>query len=165
MEPFSIIIDSREKNPFFIDKIGDPNFPDLKFRCKGLKTGDYSLENMDSPDCTHSIAIERKELSDLFGSTGRNRDRFLKEFERLALFDYAALIIESDFNAIFKTPPPLTMMKSKSVFRTLLAFCQRYHVQCFPCPNRAFAEKTTYLLLHRFYTDRQREGALEFCKI
>jgi len=160
-----IIVDNREQKPFFIDRVGDPNFPDLSFKWGTLKSGDYSIESMSDPSCQHSIAIERKELSDLFNSTGRNRKRFIKEFERLSQFDYAALIIESDFRAIFQTPPPLSMMNPKSVFRTVLAICQRYNVQCFPCPDRWFAEKTTYLLLHRFYLDRQTGGVLEFCKI
>ncbi len=165
MLPFEIIIDTREKRPFFIDRVGDPDFPDLSIKWQNLKTGDYSLQGMDSPSCQHSISIERKEISDLFGSTGRHRKRFIRECERLNNFDYAALIIESDFQTIFKNPPTLSMMKPKSVFRTIIAICQRYQIQCFPCPNRWFAEKTTYLLLRRFYDDRQIDGIKEFCKI
>ncbi len=160
-----IIIDKREQKPFFLDRIGNPGFPDLKYKWGTLKTGDYSIAGMESPKKHHSISIERKELSDLFSSTGRHRKRFVKEFERLSKFDYAALVVESDFLTVFKNPPPLSQMKSKSVFRTILAICQRYGVQCFPCPDRQFAEKTTYLLLRRFWTDRQPNGAMEFAKL
>lgn len=166
MTHFTILVDSREQKPFFIDRIGDPNFPGLSFKWQGLRSGDYSIESMSDPmTCQHSISIERKELSDLFGSTGRNRTRFIKECERLSRFDYAALIIENDYRAIFQNPPSLSMMKSKSVFRTILCITQRYNIHCFPCPDRWFAEKTTFLLLKRFFDDRQIDGYMEFCKI
>ena len=161
-----VIIDRREQRPFFIDKIGDINFPGLSFEWQGLKTGDYSIKSMSDPNIyQHSICLERKSLSDLFGSTGRGRVRLEKEFIRMADFDYAALIIEADYKTIFKNPPELSMMKPKSVFRTIIAFCQRYNVQCFPCPDRSFAEQTTYILLKRFFDDRQKGGKLEFCKL
>lgn len=166
MTHFTILVDSREQKPFFIDRVGDPNFPDLAFKWQGLKSGDYSIESMSDPaTCQHSIGIERKELSDLFNSTGRHRDRFIKECKRLSKFDYAALIIESDYRDIFQNHPLLSMMQPKSVFRTILCLSQRYNIHCFPCPNRWFAEKTTFLLLKRFFDDRQINGKKEFCKI
>lgn len=164
--PFEILIDTREKKPFFYNRINNTKFPELKIKFKNLKTGDYSIKGYSDPAIhQHSITIERKEISDLFGSTGRGRVRLEKEFIRMADFDYAALIIEADFKTIFKSPPELSMMKPKSVFRTIIAFCQRYNVQCFPCPDRSFAEQTTYILLKRFFDDRQKGGKMEFCKI
>lgn len=157
-----ILIDKREQRPFFYDKEGSQKFPDLKYEWATLKTGDYSVKGMSCPgENKPSIAIERKELSDLFSSTGNGRERFEKEFKRLSDFDYAALVIESDFTAIFKNPPPLSQMKPKSVFRTIIAWGQRFGVHCFPCPSRSFAEKTTFLLLTRFWKDNQPGGIME----
>lgn len=160
-----VIIDNREQRPVLFDKEGSPDFPDLKVTWGTLKTGDYSIQGMANPSCQHSICIERKSLSDLFGSTGMGRERFKQEYERMAEFDYAELVVEADLRAVFLTPPPLSQMLPKSVYRTILAFSQRYGVNSWFCPNRQFAEQHIYLSLKRFYMDRQKGGKLEFCKI
>ena len=80
-------------------------------------------------------------------------------------FDHAEIVIEADLKTIIKNPPELSNMNPKSVYRTLLAFSQRYNVKVWPCPNRAFAEKHIYLSLKRFFDDRQINGKKEFCKI
>jgi len=163
--PFQIIIDTREQRPFFFDRVGDPDFPGLSFEYGTLHTGDYSIKDMDTPACTHSICIERKSLPDLFGSSGRGRERFEREYQRMAEFDYAELVVEADFNAVFKYPPMASMMRPKAVYRTILAFSQRYGVSAWFCPNRQFAERHTYLSLKRFYDDRTLDGKMEFSKI
>jgi len=162
----TILIDTREQNPLFVDKIGDPNFPNLKIEWGTLKTGDYSIKFMSDPAIhQHSICIERKSIDDLFGSTGRGRERLEKEFIRMTEFDHAEFVIERDLRDIFCNPPPLSIIKSKSVYRTILAFSQRYNVKVWPCPNRQFLEKHVYLTLQRFYLDRQIGGCLEFSKL
>jgi len=160
-----IIIDNREQTPILHDKEGSPDFPGLKIEWAHLKTGDYSIKGMDTPSCQHSVCIERKSLADLFGSTGRGRDRLKKEFIRMTEFDHAEFVIERDLRDIFNNPPPLSMMRPRSVYRTILAFSQRYNVKVWPCPNRMFLEKHVYLTLKRFYDDRQTDGIMEFSKI
>jgi ERCC4-type nuclease len=162
----SVIIDTREQAPVLLDKEGDPEFPGLHIEFGTLKTGDYSIVGMSDPARhQHSITIERKSLADLFGSTGRGRARLEKEFIRMSEFDVAEFVVEGDLRQVFLSPPPLSQMLPKSVYRTVLAFSQRYRVIPWFCPNRAFAEKHIYLSLMRFYTDRQQEGIKEFCKI
>lgn len=160
-----VIIDTREQKPVLFDKEGDPRFPDLQIKWDTLKTGDYSIDGMQNPNCQHSICIERKSLPDLFGSTGRGRARFEREFIRMAEFDHAELVVEADLRAVFKSPPPLSQMLPKSVYRTVLAFSQRYGVNSWFCPNRQFTEQHIYLSLNRFYMDRQHDGCMEFSKI
>lgn len=160
-----IIIDTREQRPVLYDKEGDPRFPGLRIKWLGLQTGDYSISGMSTPDSPHSICIERKSLSDLFGSTGRGRARFEREFERMAEFDHAELVVEADLAAVFKNPPPLSQMLPKSVYRTILAFSQRHGVNSWFCPNRQFAEQHIFLSLKRFHDDRQINGCKEFCKL
>lgn len=161
-----ILIDKREQKPVLFDKVGDPKFPNLKIEWGTLKTGDYSIVGMDNPlTCQHSITIERKSLTDLFGSTGRGRVRLEKEFIRMSDFDHAEIVIEADLRTIFLNPPPISMMKPKSVYRTLLAFSQRYDVAVWPCVNRQFAEKHIFLTLKRFWDDRCVDGIKEFCKV
>lgn len=162
---FKILIDSREQLPFFLDRIGDPNFPGLQIEFLGLQTGDYSLEGMSDPSCLHSVVVERKSISDLFQSTGKGRARFEREYARMSKFDHAALIVEADLKTVFNNPPPLSQMLPKSVFRSILAWSQRYGVHPWFCPNRQFAEKTTFLLLQRFWLDRQKDDAIRFKKL
>jgi len=57
------------------------------------------------------------------------------------------------------------MMRPKAVYRTLVAWSQRYNVKVWPCPNRVFMEKHIYLTLKRFFDDRQKNGKEEFCKL
>lgn len=156
-----IIIDNREQRPVLIGMKDDPRFPGINSISFGtLPTGDYSLQGMSNPSDKYSITLERKSLTDLFGSTGRGRERLEREFERMKAFTYAALVIEADLRTIFQNPPPTSRMDPSKILRTLIAFCQRYEVQCWPCPSRSFAEKMIYLLLKRFYDDRQPDGKL-----
>ena len=156
MTDFTVLIDHREKMPFFIDKVGDDNFPDLNIEWGHMQTGDYTLKGYNETCTKESIVIERKSLNDLFMSTGKNRQRLINEFERMMDYSFAALVIEADYRTIIKNPPPESGMNPKAVFRSLIAFSQRYNLHVYPCPNRQFAEKTTYLILRRFWDDCQR---------
>jgi ERCC4-type nuclease len=140
-----IIIDTREQNPYIFTNIK----PKPKIIYKGLKTGDYSISGFEQS----GISIERKSLSDLFGSVGGGRKRFENEFKRLSKFDYPALILEGGLNDIFLNPPGHTKMNPKSVFRTLLSWSIRYGVYIWTPPDRVFAEKLTYLLLEKYHKE------------
>ena len=163
--PMVILIDTREQQPVLFDCVGDPDFPNFTYEFASLKTGDYSIESMSTPDCSHSICIERKSLPDLFQTLGRGRDRFERELSRMAEFDHSEIVIEGDLRAIFQTPPPATQMRPKSVYRSLVAMSQRFGVSVWPCPDRSFCQKHIYLTLLRFWQDRQPGGKMEFSKI
>lgn len=137
----NIIIDSREQLPYNFQSIT----PTPRITIKTLKTGDYSIEGF---EC--HIAVERKSLPDLFGSVGHDRERFEREFGRLALLDYAALVIESDFMDVFTNPPEYSRMNPKAVFRTVLAWGIKYKVQIFWGHDRKMSEKITYIILENF---------------
>lgn len=150
-----VIIDTREQRPVLYGRVGDPKYPGLEVVFRTLKTGDYSIEGMDSPDRPHSITIERKSLPDLYQSCGRERNRFKREFERMLMFDFAGLVTEADIETIIKNPPLGSKMEPKAVLHTVIAFCQRYNVHWYPCKSRRLAERIIYLLLKRFWDDRQ----------
>jgi len=137
-----IITDTRESNPFIFSSI----IPRPSIIYRGLQTGDYSIDGFED-----RITIERKSLPDLFGSTGRNRQRFEREFARMAAMDYAALVIEADLSTIITNPPEHSKMLPKSVYRTLLSWSLKYGIPVWPCPDRIFAEKTTFILLDFWY--------------
>lgn len=151
MIDFKIIVDSREKNPYLFTNIK----PKPKIIQKYLKTGDYSVLGFEDS----GITIERKGggLSDLFLSVGNNRKRFKKEFIRMQKFQYAALVIEANLGDIFLNPPEYSSMNKKSVFRTLLSWSIRYGVHVWACPDRAFAERLTHILLKRWYELKMME--------
>jgi DNA excision repair protein ERCC-4 len=143
---FKVVVDTREQNAYHFSHI-KPYAPWVVY--KALPTGDYSIEGYEDRIC-----IERKSLSDLFGSTGHGRERLQNEFERMRQFEYAAIVIEAGLDTIFKHPPSFSKPnRSKSVFRTLLVWSIRYKVFVWPCPDRAFAERLTYLLLEKFYKE------------
>ncbi|MDE2097140.1 MAG: ERCC4 domain-containing protein, partial [Patescibacteria group bacterium] len=118
-----------------------------------LKSGDYSLLGFEN-----RIAIERKSLSDLFSTLGQGRDRFHRELERLAATDYqfAAVVCEADWATVLASPPERSMLRPKTVFRSVIAWQIRYPlVHWWFCPGRAFAEKVTFRLLERFWKEQQ----------
>ena len=142
---FIIITDTREQKPFTFQNIKPE--PPATIR-KGLKTGDYSIVGFED-----KIVCERKEIGDLFNSVGKHRKRFEAEMERLATFDYAALVVESDIKTWFMNPPSRSKMSPRSVFRSLIAFSQRYGVHLWDMWNREAAERVTYLILKRYFDD------------
>ena len=153
MQDFIITIDKQEKRlgvRGYDFKTIKPD-PPLTERAH-LKTGDYSIKGLED-----KITIERKTLTDLFGSTGNGRKRLEAEFQRMQSFDYAAIVVESSLAGIFTNPPARSKMSPKSVFRTLIAWSQRYRVHVWPMWNREAAERVTYLILKRFYDDYKEE--------
>lgn len=54
-----------------------------------LREGDYSARGLEG-----RVAIERKSVSDLVGSLTHGRERFVRELERLATYDFKAIVIE-----------------------------------------------------------------------
>jgi ERCC4-type nuclease len=143
IQNFTIIIDTREQRPYTFQNI-KPEPPETIIQ--GLKTGDYSLAGLES-----CICVERKSMIDLFGSVGKGRARFEREMERMSKFDYSALVIESDLSSIFVNPPARSKMNPKAVFRTIISWSVKYHVCVFPLWNRESAERTTYLILKKYW--------------
>ena len=149
-----IIIDTREQKSYSFSSI-TPHPPTTIIRT--LKTGDYSLDGFD----ISGITLERKSLSDLFGSLGKGRKRFVKELERMAEFDYAAVIIEAEWSTVIRHPPTRSKLNPKSVYSSIIAWQQRYGIHFWCCPGRAFAEKTTYRILERYWKDHMNGKRLK----
>ena len=137
-----VLVDTRETLAYTFANIK----PQPKIFYKALKSGDYSLLGFED-----RVAIERKTLPDLFGSTGRGRQRFEREFERLAKYQYAALVVEAGLGDIFKNPPTHSKMLPKAVFRSLISWSVYYGVYIWPAPDRNFAERLTYLILRKWW--------------
>jgi len=191
--PFSIIIDTREQTPFsFLSitvdqqysgggrsrrvqssrKTTDSSAPvqigqdatdaetwTIPMIRGTLQQGDYGIEGMAA-----RVAVERKSAADLFSTLSSGRRRFVRELERLQeRCEYAAVVVEADWQTLFTTPPEYSRLPPRNVFRSVVAYQQRYpRVHWWFCPGRRFAELTTFRVLERFWREddeRRRKAA------
>lgn len=128
----AIVIDTREQAPYEFER-----------SVRGtLKAGDYSLVGFET-----RAAIERKSLSDAFGSIGGNRDRFEREWQLLSKLDYAAVVIESSFKQFLEAPPTHSRMNPKVALLSYLAWHVKYGVPVFFAEDRRHAARLVWRLL------------------
>ena len=132
------VIDSREQKPW--------PFPNAVV--KKLDAGDYSLVGFED-----QIAIERKEISDLFGTAGRGRRRFERELVRLSTLRYAALVIEANLDQILIQPPIYSKMNPKALAASLMAWSVRFNLHVFFASNRATGFAVCRHLLEKFWKE------------
>lgn len=163
--PFEVLIDTREQAPWqFRGLNGDSRRkfrPLVVFTDRAtLKTGDYSIKGFDGPN---GIVIERKSLADLFGTLTHDRERFVRELERMQEFRVSAVVIEGGWDQIIMGPrrsdqtDEHSKVIGKTVFRSIIAFQCRYRTQWLPMPSRNTAEQAAFRLLERFWWDREDE--------
>lgn len=164
--PVPVVADTREQQPYEFAGLradarqgGGPLV--IEVRRATLATGDYSLAGFED-----RVAVERKSLADLYGTLGRGRERFERELARLNGLETARVVVEAEWSVVVGQPPPRSKLNPKTVFRSVLAWTERFpRVHWFFTPDRAFAEVTTFRTLERFYrerreTDRQELPAL-----
>lgn len=153
--PFVVLRDQREKAPWGFhglecDSRDKNKLIVVRTEYAFLPTGDYSMDL-----ARERVAIERKSLEDLFGTIGQHRKRFERELERLNALECAAVIVEADWNTILLRPPQYSRLNPKSIFRSVLAWQQRFpSVHWHFMGSRRLAEVTCYRVLDRFYRDR-----------
>jgi ERCC4-type nuclease len=154
--PFVVVIDTREQLPLTFAGLTadakDGRRPLVVQTQRGtLSQGDYSILGME-----RRVAVERKSAGDLFGTLGRHRRRFERELARLQALAFAAVVVEADWAEILTRPPERSRLPPKTVFRSVVAWQQRYRGVhwCF-MPGRAAAEAATFRVLERFWRDRQ----------
>lgn len=168
--PFTVIIDTREQSPYQFrtfkadakhktpSGIIRPLF--IPVEVATLKTADYSIKGFET-----EIAIERKSLTDLFGTLGSGRERFERELQRLSEFKVAHIVIEADWRTVIEFPPERTKLSPKSVFRSINAWEQEFptiHWQLMGI--RAIAEHKTFRILERFWNQKQKAITEENCQ-
>jgi len=85
-ERIPIIVDTREKQPFFIH-----DNKDFTITFAALKTGDYVIEGMEQ-----LLVIERKKsANELYGNFTKYRKRFYEEIDRMKEYRLRFIIVES----------------------------------------------------------------------
>jgi ERCC4-type nuclease len=157
VEPFAIRVDTREQLPYDFELMRD--LAELPFVVERgtLSTGDYATHASSYLEADACV-VERKSLSDLYSTLSSGRDRFEREWQRMAMYGHACLVIEADWSAIVTPNDHLrrpSELNPKSVAATLIAWGQRYGVHVHALPNRQFAEMFTFRILERWVRDRR----------
>lgn len=154
--PFRVVIDTREQAPWhFKGMVADADKGRLPLvvdvTSKALKTGDYSIDGLEDETC-----IERKSAQDLFMSVTAERERFEREFKRMASMRWCAVVVEADLQTILTSPPTRSQVHPKVVIRTAMSWQMRYpNVHWWFCPSRPFAEQCCYRVLEMYWKKRQ----------
>lgn len=145
-----IITDTREQTPYTFRRYPVEVIPGT------LTAGDYSV-----PGFTDEVAVERKELSDLLGCLTHDRERFVRELERLRGYQSAALLIEAPL-AMIQAGRYRSRMKPENAVQSIISIMQRYRMPVFFAPDRTAGEAFVYDFLRHFVRHAQeRFNALE----
>jgi hypothetical protein len=109
---------------------------------------DYSIDGSEE-----EIQVERKSLSDLYSTLGQRRLEFQAEMEVLdQTCEFAAVVVEADWQTILLDPPSNAQLSPKVVSRTIISWSIRYpKIHWFCCMNRRHAELVTFQLLMRYW--------------
>jgi hypothetical protein len=159
-----VLVDTREKDPLPLRE-SHPNWIQAERR-ETLKTGDYSIEGMES-----LLALERKSLADLVACTVTYRQRFLAACARLSGFVWKAILVEATLEDIRAASSGLTFprMSTRTPFaapwtpsRPSSAFPSSMLQRCgsFPGTGRQLAFQALHLLVAG--TARALPGARRF---
>lgn len=170
--PFTLIRDSREQYPWsFQQIIGLKTKKQEKDRrrpvvvpvdVEALQTGDYTLAGSDSVNIPwkFKVAVERKSISDAWGTFSGDRDRWERELVRLAALDFALIIVEASLESCVKYQPKSSSgstaaarkFTGMSFHRSILAWQQDYpKIQWLFCDSRGLAEESCFRYLERIW--------------
>ena len=133
-----IVIDSREQAPFSFE-----GYP-VEVMTGTLTTGDYSVSGFED-----RIAVERKGLNDLLGCLTHDRERFIREMERLRGFESAAVVVEAPFDALAEGRYR-SRMNPDSAVQSVVSIIQAYRMPFFFAVDRRQAEAFAFDFLRHF---------------
>lgn len=80
-------------------------------------------------------------------------------------FEFAAVIVEDDFEGIVNRPPERTKLSGLSVTRTIMSWDQQFKVKWWLVRGRRLAEKLTFRILqtrYRHETQRVTRGPAKY---
>ncbi len=130
-----VVIDTREQKPYRF----------ARSEVKALASGDYSIVGLED-----RVAVERKTKHDAYSSLGQGRARFERELQRLARFDYAAIVIETSLPDFLRAPA-FSRMNPRAAARSLIAWSVKYRVCVFFAGDRRHGNALTRELLEKFW--------------
>lgn len=119
---YQIIVDTREQRPLWKKTI-----------FQKLDVGDYSFKHNEI-DFSNIIAIERKSLSDLFGTLGQGHLRFKKEISKALNLSYFAIVIDGSLTQIITKKfdgGEFIKMKGETISKILFTLHLKYGINVF----------------------------------
>ena len=126
---FVLVIDTREQRPLCVKVKGLTSLVDT------VKDGDYTIKGFED-----KFAIERKQISDFYSYIGKERNKTTKKIQRLAEFDFAAIVIEATLEDLLT--PQLYSSVSPEVARGFLTSINvRYGIHTFFNRSRDVIER------------------------
>jgi ERCC4-type nuclease len=168
--PFTILIDTKEKNPWTFEHVpggcgeGTIVVP-REWQALGDGYGDYTIKGTESQTCRWRLVVERKSLSDLFGTILSRRRRFEIELENLNQMEYAAVIVEANLSTVLNYRPKYweemkfsmdrQMKKHRQVIGSIQAWQLRYPIIRWWFLPRKYAETWAYRLFARWWKDNK----------
>ena len=153
-----LTIDTREQLPY---AFADCQSPHVEFSiCRtALRTGDYAAALLADASPAETIIIERKPLSDLYGTlSGDRRRRFEAELERMRSFGARVLLVEASLEDLVLKA---TRIHPSALIGSLVAFLLRYEVQLLFAGDRRYSESLTWRLCERWIRERHAAGRHE----
>lgn len=151
--PFTVVIDTREQAPYSFQGLeanADHGRAPLVVHCERatLPTGDYSIRGME-----RYIVVERKSLSDAYGTFIGDRERWERELDRMMKIPSCHVVIEAGWDEIAAGPVKVDGAKiGKAVMRSIFAWTIRFpHVHWWAAPSREWGETMTFRILEKFW--------------
>jgi hypothetical protein len=165
--PFTILRDKAEKAPWFFrglqaDASQDyrPINIETQWHSLGNGQGDYTIAGAEhsDPDIRWRVSVERKSLSDFYGTVLSGRDRFKVELDNLNRMESASVVVEAELSEIslYTTPhwSNRPAINQKSVIRSIAKWQLQFpRVHWWFCPGRRAAECWTFRLLQQFWKE------------
>lgn len=153
MYPFTVLIDTREQSAYSFRGIkADAKHGNreaiIKTEWRALKTGDYSIDGIE-----HRVAVERKELGDLFNCMGQDRERFENQLRRLNELEHGVLMVEASLDRVMRGHS-MSDMQPKAVLRSVMSYQMKpefSRIHWWFCPGKSFAERVTFRILEMFW--------------
>ncbi len=115
---------------------------------KCLKFGDYSIQGMEN-----QISVERKGLSDFYGSISKGRKRLNAEFERMMVAERRFLVIEASEERVLTPELSYTKMHPNSIYATIISFEIKYNIHVYYGSRRDCQIKIINLFV-QFYKNK-----------
>lgn len=152
--PWRVVVDTREQTPwefrslFARDAKGrSPLVVHVEHR--KLDTGDYTLEGHESRIC-----LERKSLNDALNTFLRHRARFERELERMERFEFSAVMLEFDWQAMrLASRDSERRFSWASLDESIRAWRQRHGVHFLWNVNRHWSEINAMKEFRRCWND------------
>lgn len=154
VEPYTVLIDSQEKQPFtfqgFTTK-GRPRIVPTEWKTLGPTHGDYSVKGLE-----RDAHVERKSREDAHGtflSHGERRERWNRTLLFLAEIPCSAVVVECSFEELIGSVQARGKRSKevlqKTIHRQVVAWAQDLRIPFHFCGSRRLAEATTLAILER----------------